>query len=87
VDGLVFEYPDDVARIVRVMREAGHHLTPQEANEVWDVYSGGLWAGWLELPDSASDLEAVITDQLRKLKDDVKFETAIDNIKYKIKDI
>jgi hypothetical protein len=57
------EFPDDIVRLVRVARQAGYDLPPDDAERVWKSHSDGLCITWLPLGGIADDeLFQVIMD-------------------------
>lgn len=55
-----FSYPADVRRIVSVMKKYNIEITPNEAYELWDMYSDDLCAGWIGLPDNDNKIFNII---------------------------
>jgi len=41
---------DDCERIVSLFALAGVHCTLEQAHAIWDKYSDGHFAGWMDLP-------------------------------------
>lgn len=62
------EFPQDVARLVGVARDAGYGLSPADAERVWISYSEGLCAGWLVLGDDDEDLLRIILEHTAPLQ-------------------
>lgn len=58
--GTEVRYPGDVARIQRVAMAHGFVLTPMQAEQVWDLYSDSMAAGWMGLPESDEELWEII---------------------------
>ncbi len=46
------DFPEDVARIQRVMKDFGTAWSKVEALWIWEDYSAWMCAGWMQLPDS-----------------------------------
>ena len=55
-------FPDDVRRIVRVAASVGYFLKPNEAEDLWQRYSGELCASWCILPLTDERLTKVLLD-------------------------
>lgn len=55
-----YSYPKDVRRIVNVMKDRGIEITPDEADEIWDIYSDDLDAQWLGFPDDDNEIFEII---------------------------
>lgn len=60
------DFPDDCARIVRVLAARGFSLTPAMAAEAWEAYSETLCAGWMTLDDSDDTLVPKVLSGLRE---------------------
>lgn len=60
-----FTYPDDVERIVKIMKSKGLKITPELANELWEEYSESYCAGWLILPSNEKVFD-IIVEQAKK---------------------
>lgn len=54
------EFPEDIARIIRILAERGHTLTPKQAADAWEAYSETYFAGWLVLPEKDEDVASLI---------------------------
>jgi len=57
------QFPDDVARLVKIASNAGYQITPQNAGEIWRRVSESVCAGWLS-PISWGE-SACLADMLR----------------------
>jgi hypothetical protein len=51
----MFDFPEDVARIARVL-----NITEEEAEKFWSDYSDSMFAGWLCLPHEGAEGDATI---------------------------
>ena len=58
-------YPEDVDRLVRVMKENGYESSKESAEEVWSDHSDSMCAGWLFLPDSDILLWTYIAEMVK----------------------
>lgn len=43
-------YPDDVARIKKILNQRGYDAPDLDIHMAWKEYSDGLCAGWIVLP-------------------------------------
>lgn len=59
-------YPEDVERIGRILFFEGYWSTPEECQQLWEMYSESVCAGWLILPDD----DAKVFDAVRPYIDD-----------------
>lgn len=59
-------YPDDVARIQRVLRAKGHgqYATLERCEAAWEAYSDSLFANWMMLPSSDETLYRCVLDHI-----------------------
>lgn len=48
-DGI--RYPEDVERIGKILYDRGYFSTPEQCQQIWELYSDTLCAGWLGLPE------------------------------------
>jgi aspartokinase-like uncharacterized kinase len=44
-------FPEDVARISKILLEKGYMATSDQCEYLWEIYSDSLCAGWLILPE------------------------------------
>ena len=51
-----YRYPEDVERIVKILAERGYRATNHQANQVWDMYSESMCAGWMILPENDEEV-------------------------------
>lgn len=58
------QFPDDVDRMLRCLKEAGFTATDDEAVGAWAEYSDDRFAGWLELPESDATLRVILLKHL-----------------------
>jgi hypothetical protein len=57
----MFDYPDDVARMVAVMAAAGlKRVSPDDLESLWYSYSESMSAGWIALPSSDADIVQIL---------------------------
>lgn len=56
------DYPKDVERIVKALRDAGYAVSWADAEELWRLKSEDVFAGWLML-DYLSNADIVDTLQ------------------------
>lgn len=63
-------YPEDVKRIVEVMKNKDIEITPEEAEWLWNVYSDDYCAQWLCLSDDDEDIFNIIIEYAKKLYGD-----------------
>lgn len=61
-----FSYPEDVKRIVEVLKARSVEITPKEAEELWNAYSDDMCAQWLGLPDNDKELFDIIISQAKE---------------------
>lgn len=57
-------YPDDVERIQKVLKEHGFSLTPQQAEEAWELYGDDMAAGWMMLPESDDEVWSILSGEM-----------------------
>lgn len=58
---LIPDYPEDVARIVRIAAARGYDITEAEAEAAWEIRSREWSASWLELQESDDAVWADLT--------------------------
>lgn len=56
------EFPEDVERIVKVMKTIDIDIIPQEAELMWSLYSEKYFAQWLVLPKEDKEIMQIIID-------------------------
>ncbi len=49
-------YPKDIKRIIKAFVDEDMIVTPEQANDMWELYSDSMCAGWMGLPESGDDL-------------------------------
>lgn len=58
-------YPEDCERIQRILAQAGHIVTTNEAQRIWEAYSDSYCAGWMRLHEKDEDVLSAITEPAR----------------------
>lgn len=54
------DWPKDVTRIQRAIMRHGYACSRAEAQELWSLYSDGMCAGWLGLPETDDHIWACV---------------------------
>ena len=58
------QFPDDVDRMLRCLKEASFTATDDEAVGAWAEYSDDNFAGWLALPELDTTLREILLENL-----------------------
>jgi len=58
------QFPDDVDRMLRCLKEAGVTATDDEAVGAWAEHSEENFAGWLALPELDTTLREILLENL-----------------------
>jgi hypothetical protein len=58
-------YPDDCARIIRVGRTMGIVMSTQQAQDLWELHSERMAAGWLMIRDD-DEIENAINQFVKR---------------------
>lgn len=53
-------YPEDVQRIINIMKARNIEVTPSEVDDIWRMYSEDYCAQWLYLPDEDNEIFEII---------------------------
>lgn len=53
-------HPEDCKRIAGLAARHGHFLNLVDAQAIWEHYSESECAGWIRLPSSDKELEAIL---------------------------
>ena len=59
-------YPEDVKRIVEVLKEKDIEVNPNEAEDIWDLYSDDYCAQWLGLPSDDEKVFEIVIEYAKK---------------------
>lgn len=51
-----FPYPEDLARIQKVLADRGYEADPRTCADLWSRYSDSMAAGWMTLPDTDDEV-------------------------------
>ena len=57
----------DIMRIINVCAKHNVEITPDEAEELWNIYSDDYCAQWLGLPDSDEHLFEIIIEKAKDM--------------------
>lgn len=49
-------YPDDIARIKKILNDRGYDASDMDIQLAWEEYSDKLCASWLILPEKDADV-------------------------------
>lgn len=58
----VFEFEDDVNRIVGICYEHGYEVSTKDACQIWKDYSESMAAGWMCLPETDQYILDIVLD-------------------------
>lgn len=72
-----FWYPEDVAKIVEVLADAGVELSPERAHDAWVHFSYSLRVGWMLLPRTDDSLVRIVLHSLEKLKEGIGYDDGL----------
>lgn len=59
-----FAYPDDVRRIQKILQDRDYEATLSECEELWDMYSDSMCAGWMILSDDDDEVFSCISSYI-----------------------
>ena len=62
------DYPEDVKKIVNILKSKNIEITPDEAEDLWYDYSADCDACWLGLPEDEEVFEIIIQYARKKYK-------------------
>lgn len=58
-------YPDDCARLQRLINELGYEFSLREAEDFWEWYSEHYYcASWLHLPEKDEDIKRIFEENV-----------------------
>lgn len=64
-NGVEIRWPEDVARIIRILAERGYSASGMDAQGLWENYSEDYYAaGWIDMPDDDETVWAAIKDYI-----------------------
>lgn len=56
----VVNHPEDCIRIQNVLLDMGYNASLSDCEGLWREYSSSVWANWLYLPESDTELQSIL---------------------------